>query len=101
MYFRCALLAFSFLCLSTPALAQSDATRNASEKEIEGYWQLLPLPDQLEPKLLPANPWPAQCQWFSYGSDGEMRSIDKLRGPCELTSKAQLQQTFNIVPALI
>jgi hypothetical protein len=101
MYFRYALFAVSFLLLSTPALSQSEAARNATASEIEGYWQLMPLPDQLEPKLLPANPWPSQCQWFSYGSDGQMKSIDKLRGPCELNSKAQLQEVFSSTPAVI
>jgi hypothetical protein len=87
--------------VSTPTFPQSDAVRNASEKEIEGYWELLPLPDQLEPKLLPANPWPAQCQWFSYGHDGQMKSIDKLRGPCEAHSKAGLDEVFDLIPAVI
>lgn len=101
MYFRFVLLALSFVLFTTPALSQSDAARNASAKEIEGYWQLLPLPDPLEPKLLPTNPWPAQCQWFSYGGDGQMKSIDKLRGPCEFTSKEQLQKVFSTIPAVI
>lgn len=101
MYFRSFLFALSALMLSTPAFSQSDAARNASAKEIEGYWQLLPLPDQLEPKELPSDPWPAQCQWFSYGSDGQMKNFDKLRGPCDSQSKAQLEQVFNSIPAVI
>ena len=79
------------LCRADSASSQTDATRNASAKEIEGYWQL----------LLPSNPWPAACQWFSYGSDGEMKSIDKLRGPCASNSKAQLQEIFSAIPAVI
>ena len=101
MYFRSVLFALSALALAIPAFSQSDAARNASAKEIEGYWQLLPLPDQLEPKVLPSNPWPSECQWFAYGSDGQMKSVDKLRGPCDSQSKAQLEQLFNSIPAVI
>jgi hypothetical protein len=101
MHFRNALLVASFLLLSTSAFSQSDATRNARASEIEGYWQLVPLPDALEPKLLRTNPWPEQCQWFTYGNDGIMKSIHKLRGPCELNSKEQLQKIFSTTPAVV
>jgi hypothetical protein len=101
MYFRSVLFALGAWTLSAPAFSQADAARNASAKEIEGYWQLLPLPDQLEPKELHSNPWPAQCQWFSYGSDGQMKSFDQLRGPCDSPSKAQLEQLFSAIPAVI
>ena len=101
MYFWSVVFALSALMLSSPAFSQSDAARNASAKEIEGYWQLLPLPDQLEPKVLPSNPWPAQCQWFSYGNDGQMKSFDKQRGPCDSQSKVQLEPIFNSIPAVI
>jgi hypothetical protein len=101
MRFRSILFVLTVLMLSAPAFSQPDAARNASAKEMEGYWQLLPLPDELEPKVLPSNPWPAECQWFSYASDGQMKSMDKLRGPCDLQSKAQLEQVFNSIPAVI
>lgn len=101
MPIRFVIAAISSLMILTPAFAQSDAARNASADEIEGYWQLVPLPDQLEPKLLPTNPWPAECQWFSYGSNGQLKSFDKLRGPCEEQSKAQLEQVFNAIPAVV
>jgi len=35
------------LFLSAPAFSQADAARNATASEIEGYWQLIPLPEQL------------------------------------------------------
>lgn len=101
MYIRCVLFTLSLLFLSAPALSQADAARNATASEIEGYWQLIPLPDQLQPKLLSTNPWPAQCQWFSYASDGQMKSIDKLRGPCELNSRTELKEVFHTIPAVI
>jgi len=101
MHGRSVILALGALALSSHASAQSEAARNASAAEIEGYWQLLPLPEQLEPKILPANPWPAQCQWFSYGSNGQMKSIDKLRGPCEPASRAELDKVFRVIPAVI
>jgi hypothetical protein len=101
MFIRFVIAAISALMVLTPAFAQSDAARNASAEEIEGYWQLVPLPEQLEPKLLPTNPWPAECQWFSYGSNGQLKSFDKLHGPCEQQSKAQLEQVFNAIPAVV
>jgi hypothetical protein len=101
MLIRSVIVAISALMSLTPAFAQSGALRNASAKEVEGYWQLVPLPNQLEPKLLPSNPWPAECQWFSYGSNGQLKSFDKLRGPCEQHSKTDLKQVFNAIPAVV
>ncbi len=101
MNVRGVLFALGLLFLATPAFSQADAARNATASEVEGFWQLVPLPDQLQPKLLPTNPWPAQCQWFSYASDGQMKSLDKLRGPYELSSKAQLEEAFRATPAVI
>lgn len=101
MLIRFIIVAISALTVLAPAFAQSDAERNASAEEIEGNWQLLPLPDHLEPKVLPSNPWPAQCQWFSYGRNGQLKSFDKLRGPCDEESKAKLEQVFDAIPAVV
>jgi len=96
-----ALIVLCACVLSTPAFSESDVVRNARATEIEGYWQLLPLPDQLQPKVLAANPWPSQCQSFAYGRDGTMKSLEKLHGPCESHSRAGLEEMFNMVPAVI
>jgi hypothetical protein len=100
MRMRSVVVALGALALSAHALAQSDAARNASAAEIEGDWQLLPLPEELEPKVLPSNPWPSQCQWFSYASNGQMKSFDKLRGPCGQASRAELDKVFGAIPAV-
>jgi hypothetical protein len=62
---------------------------------------LLPLPDALQLKLLPANPWPSECQYFSYARTGDLKSIEKLKGPCDEISAAQLRETVTHVPAVV
>ncbi len=92
----------AILCLSSEvAIAQSEtAERNATAQEITGNWQLLPLPEALEPKILKTNPWPASCQWYSYSSNGTLKSIDKTSAPCDSLTAAQLDQAVIPVPAV-
>ena len=93
MLIRGTALGVGLLLAGAAGLAQQAETseRNATAEEIQGEWQLLPLPDALEPKLLPANPWPAECQYNSYGRAGELKSLDKSKGPCETISSAKLR----------
>jgi hypothetical protein len=60
--------------------------RNAKAEKITWNWQLLPLPDSVEPKLLKTNPWPAPCEWYSYEPSGSLKSIDRTNAPCEAMS---------------
>ena len=92
----------TILCFSSGvAIAQPEAAeRNATAQEITGSWQLLPLPDALEPKILKTNPWPAACQWYSYSSNGTLKSIDKTAAPCDSLTATQLDQTLIQVPAV-
>jgi hypothetical protein len=86
----------------TVAFAQSvSESRNATAKEIEGNWQLLPLPDAVEPRLLKANPWPAPCQWYSYSPTGDLKSIEAAKLPCDPLTTKQLDETFRRVPAVV
>jgi hypothetical protein len=75
--------------------------RNATAEEIQGEWQLLSLPDSLQLKQLPANPWPSECQYFSYGQTGVLKSIEQLKGPCDVMSAAQLRDAMKPVPAVV
>jgi hypothetical protein len=84
------------------SLAQgATSARNATAEEITGNWQLLPLPDSVEPKLLKSNPWPALCQWYSYSSSGSLKSIDKTKAPCEVMSSAEFDQVLPHVASVV
>ncbi|RSL18939.1 hypothetical protein EDE15_4549 [Edaphobacter aggregans] len=84
------------------SLAQVAASaRNATAEEITGKWQLLPLPDSVEPKILKNNPWPAACQWYSYSSSGALKSIDKTNSPCEAMSSAEFDKVLPHVASVV
>jgi hypothetical protein len=84
------------------SLAQVAASaRNATAEEITGNWQLLPLPDSVEPKILKNNPWPAACQWYSYSSSGALKSIDKTNSPCEAMSSAEFDKVLPHVASVV
>ena len=85
------------LLASASAFAQP-LFRNASETEIAGDWVLLPLTASLEPPG--RNPWPAECQWFSYSPTGMLKSIDRLKGPCPAISSPALEKALAEVPAV-
>jgi hypothetical protein len=102
MFDRRAILVIGLFLGSSSAFAQAEAIeRNATAEEIQGEWQLLPLPDALQLKLLPANPWPSECQYYSYGVTGDLKSIETLKAPCDVISAAQLRETVTHVPAVI
>lgn len=45
-------------------------TRPASSTDFAGIYQLLPYPNEKQPKVLKENPWPAPCQFFGHYPDG-------------------------------
>lgn len=94
---------FTIICLTSCAatVPQERAVRNATEQEITGNWKLIPLPTEIEPKILKVNPWPAACQWYSYSSNGSLKSIGKNPAPCDSLTAAQLVQTVSPVPAVV
>jgi len=79
---------------------ESQSTRNATVEEIQGNWQLLPLPSTLEPNG-EIDPWPSECQVFGYASSGQLKSVDKLHGPCEPLTSAQADRVFASVPSVV
>jgi hypothetical protein len=84
------------------SLAQAPASdRNATAEEITGNWQMLPLPDSLEPRIFKSNPWPAACQWYSYSSSGSLKSIDKTNAPCEAMSSAEFDKVLPHVTSVV
>ena len=84
------------------SLAQVAASaRNATAEEITGKWQLLPLPNSVEPKILKNNPWPAACQWYSFSSSGSLKSIDKTNLPCEAMSSAEFDKVLPHVASVV
>jgi hypothetical protein len=90
------------LAMLVGSVSAQDAgpTRNATVEEIQGNWELLPLPVTLEPDGQP-NLWPSECQFFGYGASGELKSVDKLRGPCERMTSAQADQVFAAVKPVV
>jgi len=51
------------------------------------------LPDAMQIKVLQSNPWPSECQYYSYARTGDLKSIEKLKAPCDVMSAAQLRET--------
>jgi hypothetical protein len=95
------ILALSLLLGGTPVFAQADGGEiNATAADIQGDWQLLPMPDAMQLKVLPFNPWPSECQYFSYAQTGDLKSIEKLKAPCDVMTAAQLRETVKNVPAV-
>ena len=102
MPIRVAVLMFILFLGSQAAYGQPETIeRNATAQEIAGNWELLPLPNPLEPKILKSNPWPAACQWYSYSESGDLKGIDKNPGPCRTFSSAQLDEAVAQVPAVV
>lgn len=62
---------------------------------------MLPLPAQMQPKVLQGDPWPAQCQWYFYSATGQLKSIDRLRGPCEVLTRSELAETMQAVAPVV
>lgn len=101
-HWRLVIAAFMALSVDT-AFAGTDehTSRPARKEEIVGFWQLVPLPESLKPKVLNTDPWPSSCQWFGYFSDGVLKTIDKFRGPCDEFTSKMLSETMNTVPPVI
>ena len=101
--FRTRVLVVSGLLLGCAvAHAQADSGEvNAAAEDIQGEWQLLPMPDGMQFKVLQFNPWPSECQYFSYTQTGGLKSIEKLKAPCDVMSAAQLRETVKNVPAVV
>jgi hypothetical protein len=60
-----AIFAMCLLFGCAAAYAQADTgEKNATAEDIQGEWQLLPLPDAMQIKILPSNPWPSECQYY-------------------------------------
>ena len=98
MFHMRAILALGLLVGCASAFAQADTgERNATAADIQGEWQLLPMPDAMQFKVLPFNPWPSECQYFSYAPTGDLKSIEKLKAPCDVMTAAQLRETVRNV----
>jgi hypothetical protein len=96
------IVAFVLLLTGTSVFAQAETwEKNATAEDIQGEWQLLPVPEAMQIKILPSNPWPSECQFYSYGKTGDLKSIEKLKGPCDVLSAAQLRETVRKVPAVV
>jgi len=101
MFAMRAIVVLSLLLGGPPVFAQADSGEiNATAADIQGEWQLLPLPDAMQFKLLQFNPWPSECQYFSYAQTGDVKSIEKLKAPCDVMTAAQLRETVKNVPAV-
>lgn len=85
-----------------PAFSQTETARSvrpATQVEVEGAWQLVGFPPALEPKLLGANPWPSECQWFAYKKDGVFKSLSRITAPCPPLTAAILSSNPLASPA--
>ena len=102
MFAMRAIITLSLLLGGAPVFAQADTgEKNATAEDIQGEWQLLPLPDAMQLTILSSNPWPSECQYYSYARTGELKSIEKLKAPCDVMSAAQLRETVKNVPAVV
>jgi hypothetical protein len=96
------IVALCLLLAGAPVFAQVETgEKNATAQDIQGEWQLLPLPDAMQIKILQSNPWPSECQYYSYGTAGDLKSIEKLKGPCDVMTAAQLRETVRKAPAVV
>jgi hypothetical protein len=96
------ILAMFLLLGCAAAYAQADSgEKNATAEDIQGEWQLLPLPEAMQIKILSSNPWPSECQYYSYARTGDLKSIEKLKAPCDVMSAAQLRETVTKAPAVV
>jgi hypothetical protein len=65
------LLCAVFAALLIPHDAGAQAkSRPATAADFAGVFQLLPYPDEKQPRFLKANPWPAACQFFGHYPGG-------------------------------
>ena len=102
MFHLRAILAMCLLFGCVSVHAQTDTgEKNATADDIQGEWQLLPLPGAMQIKLLRSNPWPSECQYYSYARTGELKSVEKPKAPCDVMSAAQLRETVTKVPAVV
>jgi hypothetical protein len=101
MFAMRAIVVLSLLLGGAPVFAQADGGEiNATAADIQGEWQLLPMPDAMQFKVLPFNPWPSECQYFSYAQTGDLKSVEKLKAPCNVMTSAQLREKVKNVPAV-
>jgi len=102
MFHTRALLVLSLFLAWASAYGQADGgEKNATPEDIQGEWQLLPLPDAMQFKILQSNPWPSECQYFSYSRAGGLKGIEKPKAPCDVMSAAQLREAVTRVPAVV
>jgi hypothetical protein len=66
--------------------AQGLKIRPATQDEFVGFWKLLPYPASEQPRVLPANPFPGECQFFAHFSDGAWMHVVREMGRCEETA---------------
>jgi hypothetical protein len=89
---RAAALAIAVLAPQLGFAQQPAAIRPATPQEFVGYWKLVPLPDQVQPRKLAGNPWPGECQFFGHYKDGTWQHMVVERGDC--ASSPEILDTF-------
>jgi hypothetical protein len=100
MFAMRAIVVLSLWLGGAPVFAQAvGGEMNATAADIQGEWQLLPMPDAMQFKVLPFNPWPSECQYFSYAQTA-LKSIERLKAPCDVMTAAQLRETVKNIPAV-
>ena len=81
-------------CCVPPAFGQALESRIATRADIFGAWELVPVPDSLQPQVLEKSPWPAPCQYFRYFPDGRLGTFMKSPRPCEKLTTAGMDAAF-------
>jgi hypothetical protein len=84
------LILYAVACVSFSQTESAQSIRPATQLDIEGAWQLVGFPENLQPNLLGANPWPSECQWFAYRKDGVFKSLSRITAPCPPLTAASL-----------
>jgi hypothetical protein len=82
---------------SQPAPSQPYEVTPAAQ-ELVGDWALIPVPGTIQPKAIRINPWPAQCQWFTFAANGGVKSFDRMHAPCEEMTATSLERDVALLP---
>lgn len=69
-------------------------------QELVGDWQMVYVPDSIQPRAVRVNQWPAQCQWFSFAANGMVKSLDHARAPCEFMTGTNLERMVAPFPVV-
>lgn len=72
----------------------------ATADQVVGDWVLIAVPSSIQPKNIHVNPWPDQCQWFSFAGNGVVKSYEHQRTPCAEMTAQSLEGAISTLPVV-